>query len=150
MSETHLSSENMSVTPPIILVSACLVGIACRYDGESINSPECLEELDRRNAIWIPFCPEQLGGLPTPRTAANIINGDGEDVLNGTSTVTTRTGIDVTEQFLHGARQVLEIARQQKTEAVFLKARSPSCAVNDRIGVTAALLARNGYRLQEF
>lgn len=140
----------MSTHPPIILVSACLVGIACRYDGETIDPRQCLAELARRGAVWIPFCPEQLGGLPTPRPAASINNGDGEDVWNGESKVLTGTGADLTEQFLHGARQVLAIAEQQQASTVFLKARSPSCAATGRIGVTAALLARKGYQLEEF
>ena len=140
----------MPDSPPIILVSACLVGIACRYDGKIIFAPKCQQELHRLGAMWIPFCPEQLGGLPTPRAAANIINGDGEDVLAGRSKVLSKTGDDVTEFFLHGAEQVLAIARQQQTTTVFLKARSPSCAVTSRIGVTAALLARHGFTLREF
>ena len=126
------------------------MGIACRYDGQIIAAPECRQELARLGALWIPFCPEQLGGLPTPRTAASINDGDGEDVLDGRSKVLTKTGADVTQCFLRGAEQVLAIAGQQPTSAVFLKARSPSCAVTAQIGVTAALLARHGYQLREF
>ncbi len=132
------------------MVSACLLGLSCRYDGKIIADPKCRQELTRINAIWIPFCPEQLGGLPTPRTAADISNGDGEDVLAGIAKVITKTGDDVTEYFLRGAEQVLAMATQQQITAVFLKARSPSCAVTSRSGVTAALLARHGFKLREF
>lgn len=135
---------------PLILVSACLVGIASRYDGKVIAAPQCLRELAERGAVWIPFCPEQLGGLPTPRPAADIIDGNGEDVLNGQARVVTESGADVTKSFRQGAEEVLGIARQQRISAVFLKARSPSCAVSGRMGVTAALLARHGYQLHEF
>ena len=140
----------MQASPPIIMVSGCLLGISCRYDGKIINSPECRLELKRLGAIWIPFCPEQLGGLTTPRNAANIIRGDGHDVLDGAAKVITRSGEDVTKAFILGAEQVLTMAKQQATAAVFLKARSPSCGVGARLGVTAALLVRNGFALKEF
>ena len=140
----------MPPAPPIIMVSGCLVGLACRYDGKTIDSQECRQELLRLGASWIPFCPEQLGGLATPRDAANIVEGDGNDVLAGKAKVITGNGLDVTNAFTSGAEQVLAMARQQPVTAVFLKARSPSCAVNSRLGVTAALLARNGFTLKEF
>jgi len=126
------------------------MGISCRYDGKIIAAPECLQEITRRKAIWLPFCPEQLGGLPTPRDAANIIGGDGNDVLDGTAKVVTRNGEDVTNAFINGAEQVLAMAKQQPIAAIFLKAKSPSCAVNSRVGVTSALLLRNGFTLEEF
>jgi uncharacterized protein YbbK (DUF523 family) len=135
-------------TLPVYLVSACLVGLCTRYDGQTKESPECLGRL--RNAIWIPVCPEQLGGLPTPREAADITGGNGSAVLAGRARVLTKSGIDLTEEFVRGAEQVLRIARSQKVDGVFLKARSPSCAVNGTIGVTAALLNAAGFQLTEF
>ena len=140
----------MSSAPPIIMISGCLVGINCRYDGQIIPAPECRMELLRLGAVWIPFCPEQLGGLTTPRDAADIINGDGNDVLDGLAKVVTRNGRDVTTAFKTGAEQVLAIAKQQPLAAIFLKAKSPSCGITSRLGVTAALLARNGFTLKEF
>jgi uncharacterized protein YbbK (DUF523 family) len=98
---------------------------------------------------WIPVCPEQLGGLSTPREAADIVGGDGADVLAGTARVLTKSGLDVTAQFIRGARQVLHIAHLQNTGMAFLKARSPSCAVHGRMGVTAALLQSAGIALIE-
>lgn len=132
---------------PIVLASACLTGLCTRYDGRVVDIPGVREQM--KNSILIPVCPEQLGGLPTPRTAADIIDGDGFDVLDGRARVVCKDGTDVTDQFIKGARQVLEIARNQDISRVFLKARSPSCGVS-RKGVTAALLERNGFRLEEF
>ena len=133
---------------PLILVSACLVGLCTRYDGKIVDNPACRAKL--ADCLWIPFCPEQLGGLPTPREAADLVGGDGEDVLAGRARVCGKSGTDYTEAFLHGARQVLQLAESQKIAAVFLKARSPSCAVHGNIGVTAALLRRSGLPLIEF
>jgi uncharacterized protein YbbK (DUF523 family) len=133
---------------PIYLVSACLVGLCTRYDGKIKEDPNCITRLE--NALWIPVCPEQLGGLPTPREAADITGGDGADVLNGTARVITKSGRDITKQFVQGAEQALHLARMQNVQAVFLKARSPSCAVTGKIGVTAALLLAAGFQLTEF
>jgi uncharacterized protein YbbK (DUF523 family) len=129
------------------LISACLVGICTRYDGQikiSSDYPTAMQAL-----TWIPVCPEQLGGLSTPREAADIIGGDGADVLAGTAQVLTASGIDVTTEFIRGARQVLRIAQLQNTGMAILKARSPSCAVHGRTGVTAALLQSAGIELIE-
>ena len=71
-------------------------------------------------------------------------------VLDGRAQVVTRAGKDVTEFFLAGARQVLQLASSQPISAVFLKARSPSCGLTPLLGVTAALLARHGFVLREF
>jgi uncharacterized protein YbbK (DUF523 family) len=138
----------MDNTLPIYLVSACLVGLCTRYDGRIRESPVCLTRLNQ--AIWIPVCPEQLGGLPTPREAADIAGGDGADVLAGKARVLTASGTDLTGPFIRGAEQVLIIARAQNIREVFLKAGSPSCAVSGKIGVTAALLLGAGLRLTEF
>lgn len=134
-------------SPEIVIVSACLAGLCTRYDGRVLTSQQCQVKLE--GTTWIPVCPEQLGGLATPRCAADISGGNGSDVLNGTAAVICQDGTDVTEAFLKGARQVSEIARQQNIERAFLKARSPSCGVH-RKGVTAMLLKRNGIQLEEF
>ncbi|MGB3221723.1 MAG: DUF523 domain-containing protein [Desulforhopalus sp.] len=133
---------------PPCLVSACLVGLCTRYDGLTKVSPSCLEQLE--SSHWIPICPEQLGGLPTPREAADIIGGSGIDVLAGKARVVTKSGNDLTAEFILGAEQVLQIAQSQHIGTAFLKARSPSCAVKGRIGVTAALLQSHGIQLHEF
>ncbi len=135
-------------TRNICLVSACLVGFCTRYDGQVKENRNCLKRLD--NFIWIPFCPEQLGGLATPREPADLVGGDGRSVLSGTARVVTRTGIEVTDQFVRGASQVLDLARRQGITTVFLKAASPSCGVAGTLGVTAALLQQHGLQLEEF
>lgn len=132
----------------LFLVSSCLVGLATRYDGQTKKNDECLHFLQGK--LWLPICPEQLGGLTTPRPAADIVGGDGGAVLDGTARVVTKEGIDVSAQFIRGARQVVTIARQQDVCGVCLKARSPSCAVHGQQGVTAALLSRLGFSLYEF
>jgi uncharacterized protein YbbK (DUF523 family) len=133
---------------PTFLVSACLVGLCTRYDGQTKANPDGLSLIKTNN--WVPVCPEQLGGLPTPREAADIIGGDGKDVLAGKARVVTKSGIDLTTEFIRGAEQVLQIAHLQHTTMAFLKARSPSCAVSGKIGVTAALLQANGIEVKEF
>lgn len=135
-------------SPEIFLVSSCLVGLCTRYDGRINPDKACISRL--KNAIWIPVCPEQLGGLPTPREAADISGGDGRLVLAGKASVLTKSGMDLTAQFIKGAEQVLQIARAQKITAVILKSRSPSCAVTGPTGVTAALLLENGFDVLEY
>lgn len=131
----------------LVLVSACLAGLQTRYDDRIVENPACLQRLDQTS--WIPVCPEQLGGLATPRCAADISGGSGADVLDGTARVVCKDGHDVTTSFIKGARQVLEIARRQNITSALLKSRSPSCGVSKQ-GVTAALLERHGITLEEF
>lgn len=131
----------------LILVSACLAGLQTRYDGKVVEHPVCTRELEK--CIYIPVCPEQLGGLPTPRCPADIIDGNGGDVLDGRARVLCDDGREVTEPFIRGAEMVVAIARKQRADRIFLKARSPSCGVS-KLGVTAALLQRNGFEVKEF
>ena len=131
----------------IYLVSACLLGLKTRYDGKVMPSPVCKKAVE--DGVCIPVCPEQLGGLATPRTAADLVGGDGHDVLEGRARVVTRDGEDVTENFIQGAKQVLKIARQQDITKIFLKARSPSCGLAPKKGVLAALLQAEGFTVVE-
>lgn len=137
----------MSSHPEICLVSACLAGLCTRYDGRLRYSADCMRSLAGRP--WIPVCPEQLGGLATPRTAADLTGGDGRDVLAGKASVITRDGHDVTRQFILGAQQCLAIVRAQNIRTAFLKSLSPSCGLGPRIGVTAALLEQHGVKIIE-
>ncbi|MGH2706556.1 MAG: DUF523 domain-containing protein [Actinomycetota bacterium] len=146
----------MKIQPnePPILVSACLAGLATTHDGRAKPHPKVLELVRSGRAILV--CPEQLGGLPTPRPEAEIPDGDGDSVLDGTARVIDIHGNDVTANFLRGARQALRAARLAGSTRAILKARSPSCGT-DRIhdgsfsgslregaGVTAATLRRAG------
>lgn len=133
-----------------LLCSSCLLGIKCRYDGEGKTHPRTTPELIRlmRAGLVVPVCPEQLGGLPTPRAPASVVGGDGGDVLDGKARVLTVDGDDVTSSFLRGAHEVLSIARMAGCRNAVLKSKSPSCgsgsAVGGVLGVTAALLKREG------
>lgn len=113
-----------------VIVSACLLGMRTRYDGDSRPSAELAEKL--RGVCVVPVCPEQLGGLPTPRPPSYIMEGDGADVLSGRSRVMNSAGGDVTEQFLRGAREVERLARTWGVKKAYLKSNSPSCG----LGVT--------------
>lgn len=129
------------------LVSACLVGLCTRYDARVQSYIQCLEKL--RDHCWIPVCPEQLGGLSTPRIAADLVGGNGNAVLDGVARVVTRDGRNVTRNFVLGAEQCLHIALAQGVRSAFLRAKSPSCGLT-RLGVTAALLIRHDIEIIEF
>ncbi len=130
------------------LVSACLVGFCTRYDGQCKPLTNCFTLLRRFN--WVPICPEQLGGLATPRMPAELVGGDGRDVLRGEAYVITRDGCDVTSNFVKGAYQCLQMAQMLGANQAFLRAKSPSCGVNPMFGVTAALLQQHGVMVTEF
>lgn len=114
---------------PPILVSACLLGIACRYDGRSKHNPAVLAWLEKHDLTPIPVCPEQLAGLPTPRPASRFAAGDGHAVLSGHGQVVTYGGQPLNDVFIKGAEQALAIARRCGCRAALLKERSPSCGV---------------------
>ena len=139
--------ENYSKTT-VYLVSACLLGLKTRYDDQEKVSRKCLTFL--KGKTFIPVCPEQLGGLPTPRDPARLVGGNGEMVINGRAKVLTCQNIDVSNQFIIGANQVTVIAKLFDIVVLCLKARSPSCSVSEPMGVTAALLNGLGYELIEF
>ncbi len=132
----------MNDSRPHCLVSACLIGLCTRYDGRSKPNEDCLRHL--ADFYWIPICPEQLGGLPTPRTAAEIVGGDGHDVLTGAARVIDRNGIDRTDHFLRGAHMVLTIAQMLQISRALFKSGSPSCGLAPKTGVATALLQKHG------
>jgi uncharacterized protein YbbK (DUF523 family) len=127
------------------LVSSCLLGLCTRYDGQSKPSKQCREMLQHR--FYIPVCPEQLGGLSTPRSPAELTGGDGSAILDNKAKVVNQDGLDVTKQFIAGAQAVLHIAQAQNIRLALLKAGSPSCGLNPQLGVTAALLLRYGIQI---
>jgi uncharacterized protein YbbK (DUF523 family) len=141
---------------PPLLISACLLGVACNHEGR--GSPRAVvDELARRYRL-VPVCPEVLGGLPTPRSAAELTGGDGADVMAGAAgaRVVNADGRDVTAAYCRGAEAAVTLARAVGATRAVLKARSPSCgsaAVYDGTfsrrlvpgrGVTAAALAAAG------
>ena len=131
-----------------ILVSACLLGEPCRYDGQS-KPCEAVRRLKEQHRL-IPVCPEVLGGLSTPR-APSERQSDG--------TVRNAEGVDVSEAYEKGAREALRIARTHGCELAILKEKSPSCGsgkiydgsfsgtLTDGDGVCAELLKANGIRV---
>ncbi|MFB6813674.1 DUF523 domain-containing protein [Streptomyces sp. NPDC056347] len=137
-----------------VLVSACLRGVPCRFDGRAKDSAELAGAIGDRRPV--AFCPEVSAGLPTPRRPAEIVGGDGHDVLDGRARVVDDTGHDVTAEFVDGAERALAAARHSGCTEALLMARSPSCGrgtVYDGTftgtlragdGVTAALLERHG------
>ena len=133
------------------LISACLAGVNCKYDGGNNEDEKILELVKAGKAILV--CPEQLGGLPTPRLPAEIVEKDNERKVIATD------GTDVTSQFIKGAIETLKIAKMMNIKKVILKSRSPSCGYG-RIydgsfsktlkygnGFTAELLEENGIEI---
>lgn len=130
-----------------VLVSACLLGIGCRYDGKHKANSEVLKLGEKYNLI--PVCPEIYGGLPTPRVPSERI---GDKVM-------MKNGNDVTENYQRGAREALELCRIYNIKTAVLKERSPSCGkgeiydgtfsgtLTERDGVTSELLGANGIRV---
>ena len=130
-----------------IMVSACLAGINCKYNGgNNVNSK--VMELSKHNDV-IPVCPEVMGGLPTPRVPSEIRD---RIVIN-------RDGIIVDNEYRLGAEKTLEIAKRENPDLIIFQSRSPSCGVNQRYdgtftgqlinasGITTQLLLENGYHV---
>ena len=132
-----------------IMVSACLAGENCKYNGQNNLNEKVLQLMALHETVTV--CPEQLGGLPTPRVPSEIKDG----------VVTARDGRIVDEQFRAGAAKCLEIAMREQPDMIVLQPRSPSCGIKQRYdgtftgtlvagpGVTAQLLMENGFRCVE-
>lgn len=132
-----------------ILVSACLAGENCKYNGGNNRNASVLELMTEHEVTLI--CPEALGGLPTPRPPAEIQNG----------VVVNRDGVSVDREFRLGAERCLEIARRIRPDLIVLQSRSPSCGVKQRYdgsfsgrlidapGITAALLTAHGFQVMD-
>lgn len=141
----------------MVLVSACLLGVKCTFEGACFRQGSMARAFS--SGEYFPVCPEVLGGLRVPRCPAEIVNGDGTDVLEGRARVVTLAGMDVTDRFLAGARAVLSIAKTLGAKKAFLLETSPSCGSGKILdgsftfryregdGVTAALLKREGIRV---
>lgn len=136
-----------------VLVSACLLGRRCRHDGRAKTDVRLQRELAAEGVELVPFCPEEHGGLGTPRPRAWLETSAAGAVLDGRERVVTDGGVDVTAEFVRGAEGALATCRALDIRRAFLKERSPSCGVEqtyangelvDGPGVTGALLARGG------
>lgn len=138
----------------MIGISACLGGTYCRYDGGTQQIPALIELVQKGQAQMV--CPEVLGGLPIPRDPAEIVDGNGFDVWNGTARVVTDHGEDVTEAFKTGAKIAYEKLQASGITQLVLKERSPSCgsrviydgtfsgAKKDGVGVATAYFLAQG------
>jgi len=136
-----------------VLVSACLLGVRCRHDGRDRPDESLRAEAARSGVVLVPVCPEELGGLGTPRPAAELRGGDGRAVLDGRARVVTFEGRDVTAEFVAGARRAAAIAHAVGATEAWLTERSPSCGtrgthVDGQLvpgsGVASAALSRAG------
>lgn len=134
----------------MILISACLVGVNCKYNGSN-NLDEKIKKLFKEgHAILV--CPEQLGGLSTPRVPCEIVDYNKKTVVN-------KFGKDVSEEFLKGANETLKITKELGINIAILKQRSPSCGFGEIYdgtfsgnikkgnGITANLLLQNGIKI---
>lgn len=147
----------MSETREPVLVSACLLGRHCRYDGRANPDGPLQRHLEEAGLEAVPFCPEEHGGLGTPRPPAWIELESGGAALDGRDRLVTDAGRDVTAEFVAGARGALEACREGGIQRAFLKERSPSCGVSathiagecvEGRGVTAELLHREGIAIR--
>ena len=141
----------------MILVSSCLAGLKVRYNGTHCLDDRISDLIKEDQAVAI--CPELLGGFATPREPAEIIGGDGDDVLNGNAKVIEKSGSNVTDLYIKGAYVTLRKAQEVQATLVVLKENSPSCGSTmiyngefegeKRIGngVTTALLRKHGIRV---
>jgi uncharacterized protein YbbK (DUF523 family) len=141
----------------MIIVSSCLAGLEVRYNGTHSLDHKISKLIEENKAI--PVCPELLGGFLTPREPAEIVGGNGEDVLDGKAKVVEKSGRDVTELYIKGAYATLKKAKEVHANVIVLKEYSPSCGSamiyngefkSKKIvgnGVTTALLKRNGLQV---
>src|SRR3712207_2380350 len=141
-----------------ILVSACFMGIDCKYNGGNNKNHKIIEYLDGKDYVLV--CPETMGGLSIPRLPSEIeVGKDGSDVVNGLARVYSKDGKDVTDEYIKGAMVSLEQAVEFGAELAILKEGSPSCGSNlihdgtfsgnkkSGMGVTVALLRKSGIRV---
>ena len=110
----------------LILVSACLLGVNCKYNGENNRNERVIEFL--KDKKFVMACPEELGGLNTPRIPCEMV-GLAKDILNNKDKgkVINKSGDDITENFLKGAYETLKIVKSNNIKKAILKAKSPSC-----------------------
>ena len=154
-----------------ILVSACLAGRNCKYNGKNNLNEKILKLVDEGKAVLV--CPEQLGGLPTPRVPSEILSKRIEEIKNFNNKqekdstnikslktrVINKEGEDVTKQFTKGAEETLKIAKKYNIKKAILKSKSPSCGYGkiydgsfsgnliEGNGITTNLLLENGIKI---
>lgn len=144
-------------TKKTILISACLLGVNCNYKGS------CSYDFSKNNCFWssinrkyniIPICPEQLGGLSTPRIPSEL-QDSAANIESGKGRIVNKKGLDVTKNFVNGANEVLRLSKMYNVHFAVLKSKSPSCGTKtvydgtfsgvliDGLGYTAYLLRKS-------
>ncbi|TET37689.1 MAG: DUF523 domain-containing protein [Planctomycetota bacterium] len=138
-------SENNRCKPKEpVLISLCFLGVPCRWHGRRARKRTGLIEKLGKKYVLVPVCPEQLGGMPTPRTG-EYLSGTGARVLDeGLAIYAPETGEDVTKHHIDGGNYAVEIGKIVGACRAYLKGGSPSC---DREGVTGELLKRAGIKV---
>ena len=137
--------ERLPGSKPPVLISACFLGFPCRWHGRPAARRDKLIDDLKKKYVIVPVCPEQLGGMSTPRTSETLCGHTGADVLDGRyRIIAPETGEDVTRFHVNGSRYVLDIAQTIGAARAYLKGGSPTC---DKEGVTGELLRRNGVRV---
>jgi len=126
-----------------VLVSACFLGIPCRWHGRRAKRRDELLDKLKEKYVIVPICPEQLGGMSTPRTSEVLPHGTtGADVLDGgVRLIASETGKDVTDFHVRGGEYSLEVAQIVGAKRAYLKGGSPSC---DKEGIVGEILRRGG------
>lgn len=136
----------------MILISACLCGVNCKYNGKNNLNEECLELLKKGEAILV--CPEQMGGLETPRNPSEI------KIIDGEVKVFMNDGTDVTENYKRGAEEVLKLAKELNVKKAIFRKKSPSCGCGEIYdgtftntltkgnGITTSLLLENSIEVE--
>lgn len=140
---------------PYILISSCLLGLPTQWDNDSKRTDSLVELVKEGKAVFV--CPEQIGGLTTPRKPSEIEHGmTAKDVLDGNARIINKEGLDVTKEFVEGAHIALDVCKKLEITIAILKSKSPSCGsqltydgtftgtkIKGR-GITAELLIQNG------
>ncbi|MBF0410684.1 MAG: DUF523 domain-containing protein [Candidatus Riflebacteria bacterium] len=147
----------------LILISSCLIGISSSYKGKFNEKASdffipIMREAEKYGFIFIPVCPEQLGGLSTPREPSELLSNS-EEIISGKGKILSKNGMDVTENFLRGGNEALKIADIFNIKTAIMKEKSPSCGKNNvysgdfsgtlikGMGITSFLLSGNGIKV---
>ena len=147
MGKEHQSRLFRQETQPFkkpVLISACFLGIPCRWHGQRAKRRDDLIERLKKKFVLVPVCPEQMGGFPTPRSGAYLKGTEAQVLDGGLRFIDERTGEDLTERCVNGSKYVLEIAIIIGASWAYLKRGSPCC---DHAGITGELLSRGGIQV---
>lgn len=138
----------------IILVSACLIGVPCRYNGTSALNEKLLEEL--REEVILAICPEVISGLGIPRIPFELPSLNYEKIIEGKEKILNKDNKDITDSILKGLFEIIEIVKLMRVKKAYLKEKSPCCGVSyiyingikkNGMGIFTYLLTKNGIKV---